>query len=187
LALAQLQLNLDGVKKQVGERRMDRSKIAFIMAGALGLVAAGPAASQGLVTEHRLSAPLVSEALAAAVAMCATQGYKVSAVVVDTDGVRQGTLRGDGASVHTLDSSYLKAYTAMTYREDSIVLAERLKGAPMPPLQMKLPNVAFAGGGVVIKVDAETIGAIGVGGAPGGEKDTACARAGLDKIKDRMK
>lgn len=166
---------------------MGKSNISVMLAGVLGLIGAGPAAAQGLVTGHRLSAPLVSEALATAVATCATQGYKVSAVVVDMDGVRQGTLRGDGASVHTLDSSYLKAYTAMAYREDSIVLADRLKGAPMPPLQVKLPNVAFAGGGVAIKVADETIGAIGVGGAPGGEKDTACAQAGLDKIKDRMK
>ena len=165
---------------------MSKAKHALILAGGL-LLAAAPAWADGLVTQRRLSAPLVSEAIAAAVASCLTQGYKVSAVIVDTDGVRQGMLRGDGASVHTQDSSFLKAYTAMTYREDTIVLSERLKDAPMPPLQSKLPNVAFAAGGVAIKIDGETIGAIGVGGAPGGEKDTACARAGLDKIKDRMK
>ena len=162
--------------------------IASLMAGSIIVsVSAVSAFAQGLITEKRLSAPLVNEALAVAVATCAQQGYKVSAVIVDMDGVRQGMLRGDGATIHTLDSSFLKAYTAATYKEDTIVLAERLKDGQMNALQLKLPNVSVAAGAVIIKVDGEAIGAIGVGGAPGGEKDTACARAGIDKIRDRMK
>ena len=166
---------------------MSRLVSALMRGAALLSLSVISASAQGLVSEKRLSAPLVSEALAVAVATCAQQGYKVSAVILDLDGVRQGVLRGDGAPIHTLDSSFIKAYTAVTYREDTIVLAARLKDAPMAPLQSKLPNVAYAAGGVAIKVDGETIGSIGVGGAPGGEKDTACARAGIEKIRDRMK
>lgn len=165
---------------------MGTSSIARVVIGLLG-VGSVPAVAQGLITEQRLSAPLVNEALGVAVATCAGQGYKVSAVVVDMDGVRQGMLRGDGASIHTQESAFLKAYTSATYRQDTIVLAERLKNGQMSILQQKLPYVTVAAGGVSIKVNDVAIGAIGVGGAPGGEKDTACARAGLDKIKDRMK
>ena len=50
-----------------------------------------------------------------------------------------------------------------------------------------MPHLVLASGGVVIKVGDEVIGAIGVSGAPGGDNDAACAKAGLDKIKDRMK
>ena len=163
-------------------------KYAFLglvaLAGGFG---AAPASAQGLITEQRISASLVSEALVAAVATCATNGNRVTAVLVDMDGVRQGLLRGDGALVHTADSAYMKAYTAATYREDTIVLEERLKNGQMNPLQSKLPNVAVSGGGVAIKVNGTTIGALGIGGSPGGDKDTVCARAGVDKIRDRLK
>ena len=164
---------------------MKTSIFVFAVACAAGFAA--PASAQGLITEQRLSAALVNEALAAAVASCASNGYKVSAVVLDMDGVRQGVLRGDGAGIHTMDSSFLKAYTSVTYRTDTIELEKNLKNGQMSNLQTKLPNVVVAAGGVSIKVNGAAIGAIGVGGAPGGEKDTACAQAGLDKIRDRMK
>ena len=151
------------------------------------VISAAPASAQGLITEQRISAALVNEALAAAVATCVTNGNRITAVLVDIDGVRQGMLRGDGASIHTADSAFIKAYTAVTYREDTIILEEKLKNGQMSILQTKLPNVAVAGGGVAIKVNGATIGAIGVGGSPGGDKDTVCARAGIDKIRDRLK
>ncbi len=164
---------------------LKHATISFAALAAAALVS--PASAQGLVTEQRLSAPLVNEALGAAVAACAANGYKVSAVVLDMDGVRQGVLRGDGAGIHTLDSSFLKAYTAVTYRTDTIELEKNLKNGQMSVLQTKLPNVVVAAGAIAIKVNGVAIGALGVGGAPGGEKDTACAQAGLDKIRDRMK
>ena len=68
--------------------------------------------SQGLITKRRLSAALANEAVAVAVATCAKHGYAVTAIVVDMEGVRQAVLRGDGATVHTLDSAYAKAYSA---------------------------------------------------------------------------
>ena len=158
-----------------------------ILAVAALCAAVAPASAQGLITEQRLSAALVNEALGVAVATCAANGYKVSATMLDMDGVRMGTLRGDGAGIHTMDSSFLKAYTSVTYREDTIVLEKNLKNGQMSVLQTKLPNVAVAAGAVSVKVIGVAIGALGVGGAPGGEKDTACAQAGVDKIKDRMK
>lgn len=146
-----------------------------------------PAQAQGLVTTHRVSAPLANEAVAAAVAQCASQGYAVSAVLVDADGAREALLRGDRAGVHTMDSAMGKAYTANSFKANSGAVAERLMGNPASSGLQHVPGVLFVQGAVIIQVGDEIIGAIGVGGAPGGDKDEACARAGLDRIKDRLK
>ena len=87
---------------------------------------------------------------------------------------------------HTLDSALYKAYTAASFKNDTLALAERAKGEDSIEPLAKLPHVMFFGGGVPIKLGDETIGAIGASGAPGGKLDDACARAGIDKIKDRL-
>ena len=149
--------------------------------------------AQGLIAEHRLAAGLANEAVAEAVAACAKNSYAVTAIVVDIDGVRQAVLRGDGAPVHTLDSAYAKAYTAASLapvrKEDSTkAIFERLSKNPSTTASLgNLPNVTFIPGGVTIMAAGKPIGGIGVGGAPGGNFDDDCARAALDKIKDRMK
>ena len=167
---------------------MNNSRMIALALAAMCAPVAGihTAQAQGLVVAHRISSALAMEVVAGAVDACAKMGHRVTAVVVDIDGVRQALLRGDGASVHTADSSYMKAYTAATYRSDTIDLVERLKGQPSN-LQLRLPNVALAQGGVVIKAGNEAIGAVGVGGGPGANIDTTCARAGLAKVQDRLK
>jgi uncharacterized protein GlcG (DUF336 family) len=122
------------------------------------------------------------------VASCGKQGYAETAVVVDTDGVRQAVLRGDRAGSHTLDSGNDKAYTAASFKIDTSALMERAKSvAGFTALFTQLPHLILIGGAVVIKVGDEIVGAIGAGGAPDRDLDEACARAGLDKIFDRLK
>ena len=145
------------------------------------------AAAAQTLTVHRIPATLALEAVSEAVAACARQGYNETAVVVDADGLRQAELRGDRAGAHTLDSAYYKAYTAASFRSDTSALVERSKTAPIAPLLAKLPNLLLFGGGLVIKLDDEVIGAIGAAGAPGADLDDGCAKAGLDKIRDRLK
>jgi uncharacterized protein GlcG (DUF336 family) len=101
--------------------------------------------------------------------------------------VRQAVLRGDGAGAHTLDSAAYKAYTRASFKADTGKLVELSKSAPIGPLLAKLPRLLLVGGGVVIKIGDETVGAIGAAGAPGGDLDESCARAGLAKIRDRLK
>jgi uncharacterized protein GlcG (DUF336 family) len=134
-----------------------------------------------------MSAQMAHDMVGAAVASCAGQGYKVSAVVLDMDGIRQAQLRGDGAGIHTLESSFHKAYTAVTFEIDTIELVERSKTGPVSTSIAKIPNLLLAQGGVIVKVGSEAIGAIGVGGAPGSDLDTHCARAGVDKVRDRLR
>ncbi len=160
-----------------------------IALAALCVVAiAGTAAqAQGLMTTHRISAALANEAVGAAVAACATKGYAVSAVLVDIDGVRQAMLRGDNAGIHTTVAARDKAYTAVSLKTDLSALAERFKTTPPPSVLAKTPHLVMSPGAIAIKIGGEVVGALGVSGAPGGEKDEACAHVGLDKIKERLK
>ena len=139
--------------------------------------------AQALKT-HRIPAMLAAEAASEAVAACAKDGYRETAVVIDADGATIAMLRGDGAGIHTIDSAHDKAYTAASFKRDTLALAERK--AEIIDL-MKLPHVLFFGGGVTIKVGDEVVGAIGASGAPGAKLDDNCAHAGLAKIQDRLK
>jgi len=145
------------------------------------------AAAQTLMETHRIPAALAAEAVTEAVAHCAAQGYAETAVLVDADGVTQALLRGDRAGAHTLDSAHDKAYTAATFKADTLALVERAKTTPAFAALFGLPHLLLFGGGVVIKHGGEAIGAIGAAGAPGANLDAACAQAGLDKIADRLK
>jgi uncharacterized protein GlcG (DUF336 family) len=160
------------------------SKMAIAAAGAF--IGASTSQADTLPT-HRIPAALAAEAASEAVAACARQGYRESADVVDADGATIVALRGDGAGIHTLDSAHDKAYTSVSFRNDTLALVERTKGEDSIAPLAKLPHVMFLGGGVVIKLGDEVIGAIGAAGAPGAMLDDACAHAGLDKVRDRLK
>src|SRR5580704_2499514 len=86
---------------------------------AVAVLFATQTCAQGLLPTHRISAEMAAQAVMAAVAKCASQGYAETAVLVDVDGVRQAVLRGDKAGSHTLDSAYEKAYTAASFKTDT--------------------------------------------------------------------
>jgi uncharacterized protein GlcG (DUF336 family) len=155
----------------------------FAVAG--GLVVVAPASAQ-LITQKVLS---VSTALAiaeTAYETCKAQGYHVSVHVVGREGEVLVGLRGDGSSPHTFENSQRKAYTARTFRSSSGAFAQRLKDDPTYGASL-LTGVIAIQGGLPIKIGDDVIGAVGVSGAPGGEKDEACATAGIDKVADVLK
>ena len=159
------------------------------------LFVAGPAVAmaQGVVNRAQLSAALANELVGETVALCASRGYKVWAVVVNLDGVRIAVLRGDGAPIHSQDNAYYKAYTAASLtlgrNENSTKeMADRMaKAAPSAVPFTQLPNVTYGVGGVTIRAGGQAIGAIGVSGAPGGQFDEDCAREAIAKIQDRIR
>jgi len=153
---------------------------------ALLVLGAGPASAQGLVKKSYLTAALAHEALITAVETCAKQGQHVSGVVLDPAGLQQAFLRGDGAGIHTVDTADYKANTTLSFRIDGVDLVERSKTRPPPGPIGRLPRLLLAQGGVLIKAGDEIVGAIGISGARGANVDTDCARAGVDKIKDRL-
>ena len=167
--------------------RMVTVVLASILAGA------GAVQAQGVVNMPKVSAALANELVGDSVANCASKGYKVVAVVVDFDGVRQALLRGDGAPIHSMDNAYYKAYTLASLglarnEQTTKAIADRLaKNPPSTVPQTPLPNVTYAQGAVAIVSGDRIIGALGVSGAPGGHLDEECARFALGKIKDRLK
>jgi uncharacterized protein GlcG (DUF336 family) len=133
-----------------------------------------------------LPAALAVEAAQTAVATCKAQGYTISVSIVDRLGNPKLLLVGDGASALSRRLSRRKAYTAAVRRVSTGELAKQVgaPGAFNPTLYDT--QLVTAIGGLPIKVGDETIGAIGVSGAPGGDKDEACANAGIAKISDRL-
>lgn len=144
------------------------------------------AAAQGLVTERNIGAGLAAEAVAAAVDACTARGHRVAAAVVDRSGVLRALLRADGAGPHTVSSARAKAYTSASMR---VATSQILEIVRTNPGAVRLPDIEgflIVGGGIPIRAGEEVVGAIGVGGAPGGHLDDQCAEAGIARIRDRL-
>jgi uncharacterized protein GlcG (DUF336 family) len=149
------------------------------------LCIAAPAGAQ-LVNHKDLSLATALTIATAAADTCKGQGYRVSVAVVGRNGETIVQLRGDDASPHTIENSQRKAYTSRTFRIASGEIADRFKQDPAY-FAVHLNNVIPAEGGLPVKIGDEVIGAVGVSGSPGGDKDAACAKAGLDKVADQLK
>jgi uncharacterized protein GlcG (DUF336 family) len=118
-------------------------------------------------------------------AACRTNGYKVTVLIVDAGNVQKAFLRDDGAANATVEVARMKANSVMAFGRPSGPPANLPPGTPAPP--PVLPGTINAMGGVPIKVNDQLIGAVAVSGAPGGDKDAACANAGLAKVADKLK
>jgi uncharacterized protein GlcG (DUF336 family) len=160
---------------------------ALLRLSAIGVacVLAAPASAQ-LVARKDLTAAVAITIAQTALETCNKQGYRVSVHVVGRNGETIVAVRGEGANPHTFENSMRKAYTARTTRAPSGDLAKRAKDNPGLAL-LNLSNIIAAQGALPIKVGDDVIGAAGVSGAPGGEKDEACVKAGLDKVADQLK
>jgi len=119
-------------------------------------------------------------------AVCKANGYAVSVTVVGRSGEIILQVRGDNTGPHTVENSMRKAYTARTFRVPSGEIVTRLKNDPTFAL-IHLNNVIANQGALPIKVGDDVIGGIGASGAPGGDKDEACVKAGIDKVADLLK
>lgn len=166
-------------------------RIKIIIATALASLAIVPAfaADGGLPTQKVLTIALANEAATAALNSCTASGYKVTVVVVDRHGDARLMLVGDGTRPNN-DTARRKAYTSAIRGISSAEYAKQMAARPpQPPGSGPAPDpsLILAAGALPIIVGGDLIAAIGVGGAPGGDKDEACAAAGLEKIKDRLK
>ncbi len=162
------------------------SSVVYRLAG-LSLVSllVTPADAQ-LLARKDLSAEIALAIAQTAIATCTQNGFRVSVAVVGRNGELLVHVRGDGTGPHTMENSFRKAYTSRTFRIPSGEMAKRLKDNPQLG-QVYLSNVVPSQGALPIKLGDDTIGAVGVSGAPGGEKDEVCAKAGIDKVADQLK
>jgi len=143
--------------------------------------------AQNVLQEKNISLALASEAAAAAVQFCKERGFTVSAAVVDRAGQLKTLLRADGAGPHTIDSSRRKAFTSATMRSNTSAILQTVQTNPDAANLTMIDDFLILGGGMPIRAGEEVIGAIGVGGAPGGNLDDLCADAGINKIRDRLR
>lgn len=118
-----------------------------------------------------------------AVKQCKDDGYNVSVTVVDAAGLTRAQLRSDKAGPHTVESSRKKAFTSASMGRPTADFAKLIAEKPITAgLRDMDPRILILGGGLPIKVNGEKVGGIGVGGAPGGHLDQACAQIAIDKI-----
>ena len=165
---------------------MKKPVSTFALSLGLALIASA-ANAQAVRTEKNISLDLANQIASATVAACAVNGYAVAATVVDRAGTLRVVQRADNAGPHTLASSLQKAWTSASARNTTQAMMEGAQKNPAAANLVYLPGFLLLGGGVPIKVDNETIGAVGVGGAPGGQLDEQCALAGIDKVKELLK
>ena len=143
-------------------------------------------AQSGTYGTRLLTPETALKATVAALEDCRKRGYQVAVAVVDRSGVAQAMLRDRFAGPHTVSTAINKGYTAISFRVDTLELAKQTQsGLPSSGVR-EIPNVVAVGGGVLIQAGGATLGAIGVSGAPGGEADDACAKAGIAAIRDEI-
>jgi uncharacterized protein GlcG (DUF336 family) len=142
------------------------------------------------VAESGYSLPLTLalKAATASIASCASSGYPVSAVVVDASGVVKLEAKGDHSTIHTTTSAYRNAYTVVTFGpifrfDASSAFASVAATNPSGAALATLPDIAPFAGVAAIKAGDEIVAALGVSGSPGGNKDEACAQAGVASIQ----
>lgn len=161
-------------------------KLNHIAAIGFSLVALG-ASAEGVRTEKNMSLDLANQIATATVAACTANGYNVTATVVDRAGTVRAVQRADNAGPHTIGASLQKAYTSASAKNTTTAMLESSQKFPGAATLGDIPGFLLLGGGVPVKVGNEVIGAVGVGGAPGGHLDEQCAMAALEKVKDMLK
>jgi uncharacterized protein GlcG (DUF336 family) len=161
-------------------RRLIAVLIGFLLASA------SSRAQEALIAYKSLSPELALDLARAALADCRQRGYQVAVAVVDRFGVTQVMLRDRFAGPHTPSTASGKAWTAATFRTNTTELQAISQPGMMQSGLRNLPGAVILGGGMVIEASGSLVGAVGVSGAPGGDADDACAKAGIAAIQDKL-
>jgi len=161
-------------------------KALAVLALASSLGTAPAAGQEAIVTYKSLSPEAAVEMAQAALTACRNAGYQVAVSVVDRGGNLQVTIRDRFAGPHTSDTSYRKAWTAVSFRTSRVELSALAEAGPAWAIRGVTKALPLGGGIQVQAGDGSLLGGIGISGAPGGELDTDCARAGVQAIEDKI-
>jgi len=154
---------------------------------AISCLLTAPAATQeALVTYKSLSPELAQDLAKATLAECRKRGFQVSVAVVDRFGVTQVLLRDRFAGPHTVSTASGKAWTAASFRTSTTELNAISQPGMLQAGIRNLPGAVIIGGGLMVEAGGSLLGAVGVSGAPGGDADEACAKAGIDAVRDKL-
>ena len=157
----------------------------FALVALCAVVSAPARAQDATVATKSLTPEIALDAAKAAMAECRKRGYQVAVAGVDRSGMPQVMLRDRFAGAHTPPTATGKAWTAVSFKSNTTELVTATQAPAMQGLR-QLPNVVLIGGGVVIEAGGSMLGGIGVSGAPGGDADEACAKAGIAAISDKL-
>ena len=159
----------------------------LLAAAALAASVAAPAGAQKMLANYpTLTTAAAQVAAQAALAHCQKDGYTVAVAVVDRGGQPLAVLRDNLAGTHTTQTAVGKAATAVSFRTDTTELAATTQAGKVQSGVRQLPNVVAIGGGLVIRAKGSLVGGIGVSGAPLGDIDDVCAKAGVAAINDAI-
>ena len=159
-------------------------RLAAAASVAVALLAVPGAAHAQLLNERNVSAHMALAIAQEALDKC---GWHTSVAVVDRTGRLRVFIQGDGASPHNLELARRKAYTANTFGRTSLEWMKRTEAGGNPG-QRSLSEVIPLQGGTPIKIGDETVGAVGLSGAPnGGQQEEDCGKAGIAKVADQLK
>ena len=154
-----------------------------VAAAAVAVMAMPVTAGAQVLMQRDVSMRMALTIAEAALAEC---GTNTSVAIVDRAGRLRVFLQGDTASPHNIELARRKAYTARTFKTPSAEWAKRTETANQG--QRMLADVIPLGGGMPINAGEETIGAVGLSGAIGGQpKEEACAKAGIARVADQLK
>ncbi len=161
---------------------------ALVATAASAQAPAPPAGGPPAPPPPRAKGPALTpsvQAAQAAVAACLANGYKVTALITDSGGDPVVLLSGDGAAVRTQAIAKTKVAAALKYKMSSGEVVAKAKTDPKLDAEIKAdPAIGTARqGAVLIMGGADILGAFAVSGAPGGDKDEACVKAAMDKVK----
>jgi uncharacterized protein GlcG (DUF336 family) len=159
----------------------------LVSALVVALLVAGPVRAQdALVTYKSLSPELALDLARAALGECRKRGYQAAVAVVDRFGVTQVMLRDRFAGAHTPSTAAGKAWTAVSFRTNTTELVASTQPTMPQAAVRNLPGAVVLGGGLIIESGGSLLGAVGVSGGPGGDADDACAKAGIEAVRDRL-
>jgi uncharacterized protein GlcG (DUF336 family) len=163
-----------------------RTRILLAALAIFTLISISARAQESLVTYKSLSPEIALNLARAALAECQRRGYQVAVAVVDRFGITQVMLRDRFAGSHTPATASGKAWTAASFRTNTTELHAISQPGMMQAGIRNLPGAVIIGGGIIVESSGSVVGAVGVSGAPGGDADDACAKAGIAAIQDKL-
>lgn len=164
---------------------MKRMAIALLLAS--GIMTGGARAEEEALVSYKTLSPETALVLArAALADCRARGYQVTVAVVDRSGNMQVMLRDRYAGAHTVETARRKAWTAVSFRTDTLAMAELTEAGKEASGVRFVDQAMMVGGGVVVQAAGSIVGGVGVSGAPGGPADDECAKVGIAAIQDDL-
>jgi uncharacterized protein GlcG (DUF336 family) len=137
-----------------------------------------------VINTRLMTLELASKIARLAVKSCADAGYQVSAVVVDRSGAPQVVMRDVFASRFTTEIAQRKANAVILSGVSSSEF--RINRAEILAEMNEVDGILVLDGAVPIRAGGALLGAVGVSGAPGGDKDEACAKAAVENVQEQL-